>query len=463
MTRTLDVVIAPAGGREVDEDEAAGTAGRLVAAEARGAGWSPSRPGGTAATLFLDEPSALMVPGGLPAALALLGRTGRGVVPWGVYPGAAALPEPYATVWELEALAAGTGPEPILAVAGATPPARLAPTGFPEGGPFLASPGWLVHSFRGRKGHPRPELLPLVPIEARSVLEVGCGEGAFGASLEARGVAVTGIEPDRRAAALARRRLSRLLDVTFDKGAGLLAGEAFDAVVLADVLEHLPDPVGALRTVRSLLRPGGEVVFSLPNAQHASVLAGMLQGRWDRALEGVVSFGHLTYAGRSGWERVLSAGGFAVSEWRGSMLQPPSLAPWVDLFAWAGLAPDDLLSVQWTGRARVAGKGPSVDLPQQGEAVGSNPVFAPVVEAVLRGELVEGKRARWALVRGTTRHEREALSFEAAPRASVTALPPLLHRLVSEARRRDLSVAVEDFRVETWLASSASSAGERTS
>ena len=54
---------------------------------------------------------------------------------------------------------------------------------------------------RDERDTPVRDVLALVPrLGARAVLDVGCGEGAFGASLEARGARVTGIELDDRAA-----------------------------------------------------------------------------------------------------------------------------------------------------------------------------------------------------------------------------------------------------------------------
>jgi len=48
--------------------------------------------------------------------------------------------------------------------------------------------------------------------------------------------------------------------------------------VLGDVIEHLPDPAGALDRIASLLRPGGVVYMALPNA--GSAVARALGPRW---------------------------------------------------------------------------------------------------------------------------------------------------------------------------------------
>ncbi|HPF71174.1 MAG TPA: methyltransferase domain-containing protein, partial [Candidatus Krumholzibacteria bacterium] len=116
-------------------------------------------------------------------------------------------------------------------------------------------------------GRPRREMRRFVPAEARRILDVGCGAGAFGAGLkdERPGLEVWGVEMDPEAAARARTVLDRVLEGDAAGVAPTLAGERFDAIVLNDVLEHVLEPEALLALLRPLLADGGRLVASVPN------------------------------------------------------------------------------------------------------------------------------------------------------------------------------------------------------
>ena len=96
------------------------------------------------------------------------------------------------------------------------------------------------------------------------LLDVGCGAGDLLAALRAGGWNAQGVEPQALGAARARGEhgldvlTGRFEDVRLPEG-------SFDAIVFSGVLEHLHDPVAALRRARALLAPGGLVaVLFLP-------------------------------------------------------------------------------------------------------------------------------------------------------------------------------------------------------
>jgi len=97
------------------------------------------------------------------------------------------------------------------------------------------------------------------------VLEVGCGTGEFLAAASDAGHRVTGLDLSQEAVTYARRRHPGL-DVrcaTLDSDD--LRPESFDVVAGFHVLEHVADPVGLLRQMTRLLRPGGLVYVRVPN------------------------------------------------------------------------------------------------------------------------------------------------------------------------------------------------------
>src|SRR5689334_3900050 len=118
----------------------------------------------------------------------------------------------------------------------------------------------------------RPEILAHVPPTARRVLDLGCATGATGKALKARQPAhVTGIEIEPEYAEEAKRHLDEV--IVGDVEARPEVHGPFDALIAADVLEHLKDPWGALHHYAQLLEPRGTAVVSLPNVAHWSTYA----------------------------------------------------------------------------------------------------------------------------------------------------------------------------------------------
>src|SRR5262245_36390402 len=80
-----------------------------------------------------------------------------------------------------------------------------------------------------------------IPPHSR-VLDIGCGSGAITSILqEITGASIIGVEPDSERAQKARARGLTVINAYLSPEIGKEYGP-FDFVVLADVLEHLPNP-----------------------------------------------------------------------------------------------------------------------------------------------------------------------------------------------------------------------------
>ncbi len=172
----------------------------------------------------------------------------------------------------------------------------------------------------------RPEVLALVPMTARRVLDIGCGAAGLGAAIKARqGAEVVGIEADEGAAAVARGRIDEVLVGDVERLAPEFPPGSFDAIVCADVLEHLREPERILRMARDWLAPDGRLIASVPNVRHHSVVRSLLEGNWTYEPAGLLDRTHLRFFTRRELEKLFHRAGFVVDElrWVGSPADDP--------------------------------------------------------------------------------------------------------------------------------------------
>lgn len=99
-----------------------------------------------------------------------------------------------------------------------------------------------------------------------AVLDVGCGSGDLILSLKEKGIACIGLEPSEAAAQIAHGRGVQALCSTLGEWVAQTENHnLYRAITLVNVLEHVPDPIATLENIMTMLRPGGVLVFRVPN------------------------------------------------------------------------------------------------------------------------------------------------------------------------------------------------------
>jgi predicted TPR repeat methyltransferase len=91
-----------------------------------------------------------------------------------------------------------------------------------------------------------------------------------------------------------------------------------DAIVLADVLEHLRNPTAALQLVRRALRDDGHVFISVPNIANITVRLGLLFGVFEYRDRGILDSTHLRFYTKRTIRREVENAGFRILEMGGS-------------------------------------------------------------------------------------------------------------------------------------------------
>lgn len=153
-----------------------------------------------------------------------------------------------------------------------------------------------------------------------SCLDVGCGDaGTSGAWINGHTARYVGVDISSSAVEKARGR-GLEAEVIEDASSLPFEDDSFDAAVCSEVLEHLFNPQDALAEIHRVLRPGGRLILSVPNAAHwRNRLDLMFFGRFNPRgdhLSGAEPWRdpHVRFFSLGALERLVRASGFRTIE-----------------------------------------------------------------------------------------------------------------------------------------------------
>jgi len=163
-----------------------------------------------------------------------------------------------------------------------------------------------------------PDLIDVLPLSAKRVIDIGCGVGEIAKEYHVRGAPeyYLGIEIMPEDAEIAKQHCSQVWvgnieefdSATWDQMTN------FDLWVFGDVLEHLYDPWQILKKVRSVLPNHGSIACCIPNVQHWSIQARLSIGDWRYADKGLLDRTHVRFFTRQTILEMLTDAGFEITD-----------------------------------------------------------------------------------------------------------------------------------------------------
>jgi 2-polyprenyl-3-methyl-5-hydroxy-6-metoxy-1,4-benzoquinol methylase len=125
--------------------------------------------------------------------------------------------------------------------------------------------GRLLYLFPSKRSVVDFDIMCLPACPGLRLLEIGCGSGAFLARMRRLGWDVCGLDPDPAAVSWGRHAYG------LDVGCGTLDQadfpvDSFDVITMNHVIEHVHDPMALLAECQRILRPGGKLILTTPNA-----------------------------------------------------------------------------------------------------------------------------------------------------------------------------------------------------
>ncbi len=133
--------------------------------------------------------------------------------------------------------------------------------------------------------------------DCSTILDIGAGNGLLALVLKQLHpkIIIDGIEPNAYAASIARQYYRNFYTGYAQEFLDFIKRDNYDFIVLADVLEHMPDPLSFLTALREIIGEKTQIIISLPNVAFASVRIALLCGSFAYVDSGLLEHTHLRF------------------------------------------------------------------------------------------------------------------------------------------------------------------------
>ncbi|HET7712027.1 MAG TPA: class I SAM-dependent methyltransferase [Thermoanaerobaculia bacterium] len=178
-----------------------------------------------------------------------------------------------------------------------------------------------VYQFKDFEGSSHRILIGLIQRFAPRggvLLDLGASGGELGNAIRSHFSRTIGFEYEVACIGNLRTRFDQVLIADLEKLKRLPQGA--NAIVIADVLEHLRDPPALLRLAREALAPGGRLFISVPNIANITVRLGLLFGVFEYRDRGILDSTHLRFYTLRTIRRDVEGAGFRILAIRGSSI-----------------------------------------------------------------------------------------------------------------------------------------------
>ncbi|MCY2951016.1 MAG: class I SAM-dependent methyltransferase [Planctomycetota bacterium] len=144
------------------------------------------------------------------------------------------------------------------------------------------------------------------------ILDVGAAQGFLGRLLQGANLTIDAVEPNPQWAEHARPFYRNVFPSTVENAD--LPPKTYNAIVCADVLEHLIDPLATLRRLRTTAADNAVFIISLPNIAHLAIRMMLLTGQFPQMDRGPLDRTHLHFYTRDTAQDLLRDAGLRVEQ-----------------------------------------------------------------------------------------------------------------------------------------------------